>query len=59
MKSLVDKNQSEGMHSVVWKDTNNYDKKVVSGVYFYKLKVGNQKNCYEKVRSLKIDRGSK
>lgn len=53
MKSLVDKNQSEGMHSVVWKDTNNYDKKVVSGVYFYKLKVGNQKAVIKKCVLLK------
>ena len=38
VKTLVDDIMSAGFHEVVWDGTNQQDKKVSSGVYFYKLK---------------------
>ncbi len=44
INTLVSQNQSEGNHSIKWdgKDLSNHT--VSSGVYFYKLKVGEQSN---------------
>ncbi len=41
IRTLVNENQSAGTHSVKWDGTNESGKKVVSGVYVYKLQAGN------------------
>ncbi|KAA3606210.1 MAG: T9SS C-terminal target domain-containing protein [Calditrichaeota bacterium] len=40
VKSLVSKNIQAGSHSIVWNGTDNFNRKVSSGVYFYKLTSG-------------------
>ncbi|MCK5052522.1 MAG: T9SS type A sorting domain-containing protein [Candidatus Cloacimonetes bacterium] len=40
VKSLVNVHQSVGQHSVVWNGTDENNKSVSSGVYFYKLRSG-------------------
>ncbi len=42
--SLIDKDMSTGHYEVVWDATNNRGKKVASGVYLYKLQVGDRKD---------------
>ena len=37
VKTLVEKEFSAGVHLVSWDATNAYDKKVASGIYFYKM----------------------
>jgi len=41
VKTLVNETQVSGEHSVVWNGTNKHNKRVTSGVYFYKLEVIN------------------
>lgn len=41
VKTLVDEQQSYGLHEVSWNGTNNFGFAVGSGVYLYKLQVGN------------------
>ncbi|MBT4576705.1 MAG: T9SS type A sorting domain-containing protein [Candidatus Cloacimonetes bacterium] len=41
IKTLVNEVLSAGNHWVVWDGTDDYDKKVSSGVYLYKMEVGN------------------
>ena len=40
VKSLVNDHKDAGRHSVVWNGTDENNKNVSSGVYFYKLKSG-------------------
>ena len=42
VKTLVRDDFSKGSYSYVWNGDNDQDKAVASGVYFYKLKAGNQ-----------------
>ncbi len=42
VKTLAKDNFSKGSYSYVWNGVNDQDKAVASGVYFYKLKAGNQ-----------------
>lgn len=39
VKTLINKKQSAGIHTVVWNGTDKYNNNVASGVYFYKLKI--------------------
>ena len=41
VKTLVSNKQTAGINSVTWNATNDFGEKVVSGVYFYQLKVDN------------------
>jgi hypothetical protein len=41
IRTLVNENQAEGKHSVIWDGTDNSGRKVSQGVYFYQLKAGN------------------
>lgn len=41
IKTLINEILSAGNHSVVWDGTDNYEKKVSSGVYLYKMEAGN------------------
>jgi len=43
VKTLVIKDQSPGMHSVIWDGIDFFGNLVVSGVYFYSLDVGEYK----------------
>ncbi len=43
VKTLVNKDQSAGLHSVIWDGTDLSGNPVVSGVYFYSLEVGDFK----------------
>jgi hypothetical protein len=40
VKTLVDENRLPGNYKVIWEGKNDAGKKVASGVYFYRLKVG-------------------
>ncbi|MCD4818963.1 MAG: T9SS type A sorting domain-containing protein [Candidatus Cloacimonetes bacterium] len=40
VKTLVNEQLSAGQHTVIWNGTDDYDKPVSSGIFFYKLKVG-------------------
>ncbi|MFQ5640807.1 MAG: FlgD immunoglobulin-like domain containing protein, partial [bacterium] len=40
VRTLVNKNQTAGSYSIVWDGNNNAGELAISGVYFYKLKVG-------------------
>jgi hypothetical protein len=42
VKSLVNKNYSQGKHTLTWDGTNESGSKVTSGMYFYILKADNQ-----------------
>ena len=42
--SLIDKEMSTGHYEVVWDATNNQGRKVASGVYLYKLQVGDRRD---------------
>lgn len=41
VKSLVSDDKAAGEHSVIWKGTDNNNRPVSSGVYFYKMSAGN------------------
>jgi len=40
VKSLVSDDKAAGEHSVIWKGTDNNNRPVSSGVYFYKMSAG-------------------
>jgi flagellar hook assembly protein FlgD len=40
VKTLVNTTQDAGFRSVIWNATNDYDKPVSAGVYFYQIKAG-------------------
>jgi len=40
IKTLVNDNYTAGRHSVVWQGTDNYGRAMSSGVYFYRMTVG-------------------
>ncbi len=40
VKTLVNEELSAGKHSVVWNGTDDSDKSVSSGIYFYKMRAG-------------------
>ena len=42
VKTLLKDNLTQGAHNIVWNGTNGSDDNVASGVYFYKLKAGDQ-----------------
>jgi len=42
IKTLVDEYKPKGDYSVIWDGTNNKDKKLSSGVYYYRLQVDNR-----------------
>ena len=48
VKTLVNENLDTGNHTVIWNGNNDNGKPVSSGIYFYKLKIGN----YEKTRKM-------
>jgi len=52
VKTLVDQKQKSGVHEVVWNGTNDVGKKVVSGVYFYRILTEN-KSVTKKMALLK------
>ncbi len=41
IKTLVDRRMGPGRYEAVWNGTNNSGAPIASGVYFYRLKVGN------------------
>lgn len=40
VKTLINKNQAAGNHSIVWNGKDNNNKSVASGIYFYRIKSG-------------------
>ena len=42
VKTLLNKHLKGGKHSVIWNGTDNSNKKVSSGVYFYQVSVNNE-----------------
>ncbi|KAA3597433.1 MAG: T9SS C-terminal target domain-containing protein [Calditrichaeota bacterium] len=48
VKTLVNETQMSGIYSVDWNGTNNFGKKVSSGIYFYKINAGS----YSEVKKL-------
>lgn len=49
IKTLVHKNQQSGFHNVIWNGTDNNNKTVPSGVYFYRITtIPNQKSVTKK-----------
>jgi len=53
VKTLVNETQLSGEHIVVWNGTNKHNKRVASGVYFYKLEVNDSKLLINKMLLLK------
>jgi len=53
VKTLVDETQVSGQHTVVWNGTNNNNKRVSSGVYFYKLEINDSNLLINKMLLLK------
>ena len=53
VKTLVNESQISGQHSVIWNGTNKNNKRVASGVYFYKLEVNDTKLLINKMLLLK------
>ena len=53
VKTLVNKTQLSGEHTVVWNGTNKHNKRVASGVYFYKLEINDSKLLINKMLLLK------
>ena len=49
MRTLVNKNQAVGEHSLIWNGTDERGKKLDSGIYFYQLKAGDN---YSKIRKM-------
>jgi tetratricopeptide (TPR) repeat protein len=41
VKSLINEEMDMGVHKIIWNGTNNQDKEVASGVYYYRLSCGN------------------
>lgn len=41
VKTLVEGNLSAGVHSITWDATNQFDSRVASGIYFYKMETEN------------------
>lgn len=42
VKSLLKENQEAGQHKIIWKGDNNEGKRVSSGTYLYKVKIGDK-----------------
>lgn len=42
IKTLLNETLNQGKHTVLWNGTNNRDKQVASGIYFYKLTTSNK-----------------
>jgi len=53
INTLVNRNMSEGDHSVSWDGVDDSGKKVSTGVYFLKLEINNQKRVFSKCVLLK------
>jgi M6 family metalloprotease-like protein len=53
VKTLVNDNVDRGNHSVVWNGVDESEKKVASGIYFYKLNVNNKTEIMRKCLLLK------
>ena len=53
VKTLVNETQIIGEHTVVWNGTNENNKRVASGVYFYKLEINDSKLLINKMLLLK------
>jgi len=53
VKTLVNETQLSGEHIVVWNGTNKHNKRVASGVYFYKLEINDSKLLINKMLLLK------
>ena len=53
IRTLVNNNQSDGEHSVIWDGTNDSGKPVPAGVYFYKMKYGDTFSGYKKMILMK------
>ncbi|MCD4698010.1 MAG: T9SS type A sorting domain-containing protein, partial [Bacteroidales bacterium] len=53
VRTLVNKNQSAGKHSVVWDGTTNSGKPVSSGIYFCKLNINKKPVSTKKIMLLK------
>ena len=53
VKTLVNEPQISGEHTVVWNGTNKQNKRVASGVYFYKLEINDSKLLINKMLLLK------
>jgi len=53
VKTLVNETQPSGQHTVVWNGTNKNNKRVASGVYFYKLEFNESKLLISKMLLLK------
>ena len=53
VKTLVNETQVSGEHTVIWNGTNKQNKRVASGVYFYKLEINNSKLLINKMLLLK------
>jgi len=53
IRTLVNKNQPAGKHSVVWDGKDNSGNAVGSGIYFYKLKINNKPISTKKIMLLK------
>ncbi|MCK4664804.1 MAG: T9SS type A sorting domain-containing protein [Bacteroidales bacterium] len=53
VKELVDERQIAGQHSVVWNGTDDFGKKVSSGIYFYKLDINGKIKAVKKCLLLK------
>ena len=49
IRTLVNENQAEGIHSVIWDGKNNSGNAVDPGVYFYQLRTGNDFSGTKKI----------
>jgi flagellar hook assembly protein FlgD len=49
VRTIVEKREKPGYYTVVWDGKDDRNKKVGSGVYFYKLKAGKEKVCTKKL----------
>jgi hypothetical protein len=53
IRTLVNKNQAEGMHSVVWDGTDNLGNRVKPGVYCYQLSIDGKTKLVNKCLMIK------
>jgi hypothetical protein len=53
VKTLINETQLSGEHTVIWNGTNKHNKRVASGVYFYKLEINDSKLLINKMLLLK------
>jgi hypothetical protein len=53
VKQLVNDEIAEGQHSIMWNSEDNADKKVASGIYFYRLSVNGKTEVVKKCLLLK------